>query len=55
MIKIENFVLLERVIMPRWALVSLSLNWTYLNNADVFLKFGVLIRVRYIISFPKQS
>ena len=32
-----------------------SHNWTYLNDAEVFLQFPILIRIRELISFPKHS
>ena len=32
-----------------------SLNWIYLNDADVFLQFTMLIRILELISVPKHS
>ena len=55
LINIENFVLMERVIMPRWVYCCKPLNWTFLYYENVFVKFSVLIRVLDLISFPRLS
>ena len=43
------------IVSVHWILGSISLNWTYLYDADGFLQFRVLIRVLELIAVPNHS
>ena len=59
----DSFILLKfntlstcpQIVSVHWNLGSISLNWTYLYDANGFLQFRVLIRVLELISVPNHS
>ena len=59
----DSFILIKfNTLSSWWEIVSVywrvwcnSLNWTYLNDADGFLQFRVLIRVLELISVLNES
>ena len=59
----DSFILIEfntlsngpEIVRVHWNMGSISLNWTYLYDADGFLQFRVLIRVLELISVPNHS
>ena len=55
LIKLNTLSSCPEIVSVHWKLVSNSLNWTYLYDADVFLQFRVLIRVLELISVPNHS
>ena len=53
--KIQHFVLMEgdcKSLSSGWCN---SLNWIYLNDADVFLQFRGMIRILVLITVPNHS
>ena len=46
---------MERVCESQFELVFISLNWSYLYDADGFFQFRVLIRIQELISIRNQS
>ena len=60
---IDSFILIKFNTFSSWReIVSVhssqwcsSLNWIYLNDADVFLQFPILIRILHLISVPNHS
>ena len=55
LIKFTTLSSCPEIVSVHWKLVSNSLNWTYLFDADLFLQFRVLIRVLELISVPNHS
>ena len=55
LIKLNTLISWKECVRPNWSWWERSLNWTYLYDADVFLKFRVLIRLIELISVPKHS
>ena len=53
--KIQHFVLMEGDCQCPLDFRCNSHNWIYLNDADVFLQFPILIRILELISVPKHS
>ena len=55
LIKFNTLSTCPQIVSVHWNLGSISLNWTYLYDADGFLQFPVLIRVLELISVPNHS
>ena len=55
MTKFNTLSIWRKIVSVHWSLWFNSLNWTYLLDADGFLQFRVLIRVRELISVPNES
>ena len=55
LIKFNTLSTCPEIVRVHWNLVSISLNWTYLYDADGLLQFRVLIRVLELISVPNHS
>ena len=55
LIKFNTLSTCPQIVSVHWNLGSISLNWTYLYDADGFLQFRVLIRVLELISVPNHS
>ena len=55
LIKFNTLSIWREIVSVHWSLWCKSINWTYLLDADGFLQFRVLIRVREIISIPNES
>ena len=55
LIKFNTLSRWREMVSVHWILWCNSLNWTYLYDADRFLQFRVLIRVREPISVPNES
>ena len=53
--KLNSLYSCKERIRANWSKWNISLNWTYLYDADVFLHFRVLIRLLEPISFPNHS
>ena len=54
-IQIELLYSCKECIRANWSKWYISLNWTYLYDADVFPRFRVLIRLLLPISVPNHS
>ena len=55
LLKFNTLYTCPKTVIVHWNLGSISLNWTYLYDADGFLQFRVLIRVLELISVPNHS
>ena len=55
LIKFNTLTSWREIVCVHWILWCNSLNWTYLHDADGFLQFRVLIRVREPISVTNES
>ena len=55
LIKFNTLTSWREIVCVYWILWCNSLNWTYLHDADGFLQFRVLIRVREPISVTNES
>ena len=49
---LSTWIVIVSVLSSQWCN---SLNWIFLNDADVFLQFPILIRILELISVPKHS
>ena len=55
LIKFDTLSSWREIVSVHWSYWCNSLNWTYLDDADGFLQFRVLIRYLELISVPNQS
>ena len=55
LIKFNTLFLWSEIVRVHWSQWCISLNWIYLNDADVFLQFPILIRILELISVPNHS
>ena len=55
LIKFNTLSLWSEIVRVHWSWWCISLNWIYLNDADVFLQFPILIRILELISVLNHS
>ena len=55
LIKFDTLTSWREIVSVHWSEWCNSLNWTYLDDADGFLQFWVLIRYLELVSVPNQS